>query len=214
MGPLFQSGVNHGQRNEPKLTVNAPAAAASARPFNWRTTLCRHFARGTCHMGDQCNFSHHPDAPTEEERMVAQTAQTARLADASKAAKAYASALAINLQKGAEIDNVDVQTAVAASTTAPRNAKTLPCRHFERGFCGNGDACTFAHGMQDLRTVPRPANAKTTLCRHHEKGQCRMGSNCSFAHGIEELRGTTQQQPLRIGVVPPVREYTCLKQCV
>jgi hypothetical protein len=37
-----------------------PAAGHVANPSNYKTVLCRYFAKGACQYGDQCTFAHGP----------------------------------------------------------------------------------------------------------------------------------------------------------
>eukprot|EP00927_Polykrikos_kofoidii_P001617 TRINITY_DN10616_c0_g1_i4.p1 TRINITY_DN10616_c0_g1~~TRINITY_DN10616_c0_g1_i4.p1 ORF type:complete len:801 (-),score=132.30 TRINITY_DN10616_c0_g1_i4:86-2374(-) len=155
-------------------------ADSAERSVNWRTVLCRHFAQGFCEKGSLCSFSHDPNSATEETGKASGTGEG-----------------------GAWVFTKATPTVKApASQDPPTNAKTVLCRHFERGHCGNGDNCTFAHGPEQLRPLPLPANAKTSLCNNFASGDCRMGTNCSFAHGIAELRGLPQSLPRSMSHVP------------
>merc|ERR1719183_2217234 len=66
--------------------------------------------------------------------------------------------------------------------------KTKLCKFYQQGTCGRGDECSFAHGAEQIQTVPDLQCTK--LCPMMEStGQCSRGSKCKFAHSIEELRG-------------------------
>lgn len=66
------------------------------------------------------------------------------------------------------------------------------CRPFqEYGYCKYGDKCQFAHGTQDLRSLPRHPKYKTELCRtFHSTGYCPYGPRCHFIHNKGEARQT------------------------
>lgn len=88
----------------------------------------------------------------------------------------------------------------------------IPCRHFARGFCALGRACTFAH---EMGLTPPPMLSPTILtqtqlamekragpyagkppCRHHARGYCALGKNCMFPHiGFD---GTVLQEPATV----------------
>ncbi|EGR30146.1 zinc finger protein, putative, partial [Ichthyophthirius multifiliis] len=94
--------------------------------------------------------------------------------------------------------------------------KTSLCRHFKNGNCQLGQACHFAHGMEELRTTTDPIpvnipnsqpkvlcnNYKTIKCQYFQKGYCKNQNGCSFAHGDVEMlssnmnQGTPQQSLL------------------
>lgn len=65
-------------------------------------------------------------------------------------------------------------------------AKTEMCRYFEQGMCRRGEACSFAHGTDELQVRPNFTN--TTMCIFWAKNRCNKGDACEFAHGKEELR--------------------------
>merc|ERR1712232_1251339 len=85
--------------------------------------------------------------------------------------------------------------------------KTVLCKWFkENGTCDRGDACTFAHGMDDISgfntkgggAAPpdsksgsdRSTPYKTLLCKwFKENGTCERGDACAFAHGAGEITG-------------------------
>ncbi|CAK0889220.1 unnamed protein product [Prorocentrum cordatum] len=66
--------------------------------------------------------------------------------------------------------------------------KSQLCKFYETG-CSRGDACEFAHGLEELQAGPDLT--KTSLCRAWQAGRCRLSSEeCSFAHGFDDLRVT------------------------
>lgn len=66
--------------------------------------------------------------------------------------------------------------------------KTELCRPFdETGECKYGEKCQFAHGVQELRQLPRHPKYKTELCRtFHTTGFCPYGPRCHFIHKEEQ----------------------------
>lgn len=76
------------------------------------------------------------------------------------------------------------------TSTSTLRYKTELCRPFQdSGFCKYGDKCQFAHGEQDLRSLPRHPKYKTELCRtYHTRGICPYGSRCHFIHCVDEAR--------------------------
>ena len=49
-----------------------------------------------------------------------------------------------------------------------------------------GNQCSFAHGLEELRTTN--SFYKTTICLSFMRGECSNGDLCRFAHGDEDLR--------------------------
>lgn len=66
--------------------------------------------------------------------------------------------------------------------------KTELCRPFEEnGTCNYGDKCQFAHGMHELRNLPRHPKYKTELCKtFHNTAFCPYGLRCHFVHNADE----------------------------
>mmetsp|Transcript_61624 Transcript_61624/g.133412 ORF Transcript_61624/g.133412 Transcript_61624/m.133412 type:complete len:440 (+) Transcript_61624:82-1401(+) len=66
-------------------------------------------------------------------------------------------------------------------------AKTKMCQSNIAGKCVRGQACAFAHGLDDLR--PLPNLQLTKMCwAFSVSGICDKGDSCSFAHSLEEMR--------------------------
>lgn len=65
--------------------------------------------------------------------------------------------------------------------------KTKLCMFYEQGHCARGHACAFAHGQDELRSVPDLSRTKLcpSLVKH---GYCRKGADCRHAHSSTELR--------------------------
>lgn len=76
--------------------------------------------------------------------------------------------------------------------------KTIMCQYHTAGHCNKGDACTYAHSVEELsgdangNFGAQPAAGglrgfKTRLCNYWLQGSCSKGTACSFAHGPEEM---------------------------
>lgn len=88
-----------------------------------------------------------------------------------------------------------------ATSAAPKNYKTLPCRHFQRGHCMRGAACGFRHGEEEGGQPPSqeygllPAELshpvhpgrpfRVVTCRRWAQGNCSLGDKCTFRHDFE-----------------------------
>lgn len=63
--------------------------------------------------------------------------------------------------------------------------KTEICKFWQlTGTCEYSDACSFAHGNQELKSkIDLPKNYKTKQCkRFHRDLYCPYGSRCQFLH--------------------------------
>ncbi|XP_068202554.1 uncharacterized protein [Palaemon carinicauda] len=78
---------------------------------------------------------------------------------------------------------------IPARPSNPLRFKTELCRaHEEGGHCRFGAACTFAHGQEELRLIPRHHKYKTEQCRsYHSIGYCQYGTRCHFIHDAEDI---------------------------
>ncbi|MPC70968.1 Zinc finger protein 36, C3H1 type-like 1 [Portunus trituberculatus] len=92
--------------------------------------------------------------------------------------------------------NVGSGKKVLPRLSNPLRYKTELCRSFEEsGDCRFGQACTFAHGLRELRAVLRHPRYKTDLCRtYHGAGYCQYG-----ARDIWRLGETSTQYKTVIG---------------
>lgn len=97
---------------------NAPGGCprGTACDFKHPTQLCEHFARGHCRRGPACTFIH-PAAASD----TTTTTATAYCPHFNKPG---------GCRYGA---------------SCRLKHPTVPCRHFQRGRCNKGSACTFAH---------------------------------------------------------------------
>ncbi|KAI9984115.1 hypothetical protein PInf_005408 [Phytophthora infestans] len=75
---------------------------------------------------------------------------------------------------------------------------TQLCRHFTRGFCAQGSACTFAHVLGVAKdAVPASTGKVAQLCQFFLNGVCTRGDACRFIHQAKtvsrpEKTSTTQ----------------------
>ncbi|PVF99024.1 hypothetical protein CPB86DRAFT_732168 [Serendipita vermifera] len=79
--------------------------------------------------------------------------------------------------------------------------KTEICRNWEeKQSCRYGVKCQFAHGANDLRTVPRHPKYKTEICRTFwVTGSCPYGKRCCFIHPTAMNQGQALNLPLSGG---------------
>eukprot|EP00929_Paragymnodinium_shiwhaense_P098367 TRINITY_DN59849_c0_g1_i1.p1 TRINITY_DN59849_c0_g1~~TRINITY_DN59849_c0_g1_i1.p1 ORF type:complete len:263 (+),score=58.37 TRINITY_DN59849_c0_g1_i1:102-890(+) len=68
------------------------------------------------------------------------------------------------------------------SRRQPTNHQTKLCWFFPRGRCEQGEACTFAHTCDEVRTKVRAVSK--VVCKHWSQGHCRLGENCRFSHAL------------------------------
>ncbi|KAL7683991.1 putative B-box-type zinc finger, R3H domain, U2 auxiliary factor small subunit [Plasmopara halstedii] len=128
------------------------------------TNPCRSFAAGICRMGDQCKYYHVTD--------------DARYANFDP--------VAANPPRIPKIKTVKVKESKPAEPVAvPSVANEIPpaklCRHFSRGFCAKGSACTFAHVM-GLPKDSLPSGKAAKLCQFFVNGLCDRGDACMYVH--------------------------------
>lgn len=75
-------------------------------------------------------------------------------------------------------------SASSASSSTSDRYKTELCRSWEETrACRYGAKCQFAHGVRELREMPRHPKYKTELCKNfHARGSCPYGARCRFIH--------------------------------
>ncbi|KAG7157346.1 mRNA decay activator protein ZFP36L1-like [Homarus americanus] len=103
-----------------------------------------------------------------------------------------------NTRKNGSSKKVD--RPMPARPSNPLRYKTELCRTYEEsGNCKFAKTCTFAHGLRELRAVPRHPRYKTDLCRtYHSLGYCQYGARCHFVHDPEEAAGVSSMRGLRL----------------
>ena len=77
--------------------------------------------------------------------------------------------------------------------------KTELCKNWEiYNDCYFKDECSFAHGIDELRTDTPVSGSKNRLCKYfHEKGYCLFGKRCNYRHVIKEKRLFTYESILK-----------------
>ncbi|KAJ9081747.1 hypothetical protein DSO57_1011341 [Entomophthora muscae] len=61
--------------------------------------------------------------------------------------------------------------------------KTEMCASFSStGTCPYTTKCKFAHGLHELRAIPRHPKYKSIPCRNYKTGSCPYGNRCCFLH--------------------------------
>lgn len=99
---------------------------------------------------------------------------------------------------GTSSQHSGTQSAAAAEAALPRKSppslafyKTKLCPHIQqRGRCGKGPSCVFAHSETELRCPPNLT--KTKLCPQIRRGETCPNdeATCPFAHSLDALRHT------------------------
>ncbi|KAL0213476.1 hypothetical protein RCL1_007102 [Eukaryota sp. TZLM3-RCL] len=76
--------------------------------------------------------------------------------------------------------------------------KTELCRSFlERGACGYGAKCQFAHGLSELQTSPTAApKFKVEICRQYMTMSCPYGKRCAYLHPRLDLTPADDEKVL------------------
>ena len=76
--------------------------------------------------------------------------------------------------------------------------KTELCKNWELyNDCYFKDECSFAHGIEELRTNNNLCGYKTKICKSFtEKSYCSFGQRCTYKHIIKEKRLVTYQSVL------------------
>lgn len=116
--------------------------------------------------------------------------------------KSYTKPRAFEEVKSKQPQQQQQQQPPASSTS---RYKTELCRPYqEYKVCKYGDKCQFAHGVGDLRVMPRHPKYKTELCRtYHSTGLCPYGPRCHFIHNLEEARQTDSGGAAFTSTPPP-----------
>jgi hypothetical protein len=84
--------------------------------------------------------------------------------------------------KEIEQEKVGVEGIEEKEVVSPRESSVTPARHacfcfnFQRGKCGNGDACPYSH------TAAGSDKYVPVQCKFHLRGSCRHGRRCRNLH--------------------------------
>lgn len=90
-------------------------------------------------------------------------------------------------------DNDDELQHTSATRDNASCFKTELCSHFPAGKCRFGSACSFAHGVAELRARPRSSRWKTKLC-WFPPNACKYGARCRYLHQGESKVCVGDQQ--------------------
>jgi hypothetical protein len=174
---------------------------------------CPYWKRGYCVADKACRLVHNPnDGGQLQETFLSQQQrpQTTASVTSSRQPQVYhpisAVTMATAVYGGAQPMMYGygyyspIQPTIPASL-APKNYKTVPCRHFQRGHCMRGSSCGFRHGEEEHVNVPPtsfghlPAELSNPLypgrpfrvvtCRRWAQGSCTLGDRCTFKHDFE-----------------------------
>ncbi|GAA5805667.1 hypothetical protein HPULCUR_011190 [Helicostylum pulchrum] len=73
---------------------------------------------------------------------------------------------------------------------------TVLCNYFLKGFCKQGDNCTFKHEGE-----PAPPPTINTVCQFFKTGSCNQGEECNFSHDLKlepcrffHMQGSCEQE--------------------
>ncbi|KAL8274160.1 hypothetical protein Esti_002002 [Eimeria stiedai] len=134
-----------------------------------KTKMCRFHMQGCCSKGALCVFAHDAKELRERPNLI-----RTRLCPLMRAASLSGVA-------GAAEGGVD---GAAGGGMGALGSSRMGVPH-----CSKGDACRFAHSLEELRSTPE--FFKTAVCPLHAAGgpqACPLGASCRFAHGEAELR--------------------------
>ena len=171
------------------------AAAVSAPPGmsvqkleeKYRTIVCRHWLRGLCMKGEQCEFLHQYDV----ERMpVCRWGKSCKTVDCPYR----------------HVDDNDKPKCVFFQQGFCVHGLSCRYRHYKRPPNERPIIADFSLGIaqnrskmaDDRKDNPPNEYYKISLCKHHMNGgMCPFGDECHFAHGHHELRqpAPRRQQP-------------------
>lgn len=174
-------------------------------PGQYKTTLCRHFERGYCEHGLDCEFAHGAEELRSTDDAEADAPEDDRgepVAERRGDAKPPREALAGKLRP----DQVEI------------------CVDYQRGNCKFGSSCRFIHNVEELgmrvARVPwtsgtgsnshgpllvsaRGGQGESDICRDFARGRCNFGRECRYSHGQDEPARRPPPDWGRGGVPPP-----------
>lgn len=207
---------------------------ASENPTrNFRTAVCRHFARGFCKMGKQCAFLHEEEFNTGENVDPNPKRVPCRHWQRGFCERGESCGFMHPRFPGSTAPHPGIVTPCHSGWKRSAPFQALPaakamrggdvCRHFAKGFCALGAGCKFLHATRAAPILPlerceqeAATYKKTKLCVFYVAGRCHRGEKCTFAHGDEEL-GTPQlpvyQAPRPVEVTEPPGGFKKTKLC-
>eukprot|EP00439_Symbiodinium_sp_Y106_P056020 s877_g7.t2 len=124
-----------------------------------KSVPCRHYSRGFCQLGDNCNFLHEPSLVVGPPRVVPPPTRAG--APTLPASVPVPVAVPVAAAEGAaeqapQHDLGETAQSVAPASGAPTYRKSKLCIHHTNGYCSRGSTCNFAHGEHELGT-PQPS---------------------------------------------------------
>ncbi|KAL8455087.1 hypothetical protein Emag_001112 [Eimeria magna] len=135
-----------------------------------KTKMCRFHMQGCCSKGALCVFAHDAKELRERPNLI-----RTRLCPLMRAASLSGVAGAVEGGLEGAAGGGGMGALGLSRTGVPH--------------CSKGDACRFAHSLEELRSTPE--FFKTAVCPLHAAGgpqACPLGASCRFAHGEAELR--------------------------
>eukprot|EP00933_Yihiella_yeosuensis_P074593 TRINITY_DN8355_c0_g1_i5.p1 TRINITY_DN8355_c0_g1~~TRINITY_DN8355_c0_g1_i5.p1 ORF type:complete len:368 (+),score=77.73 TRINITY_DN8355_c0_g1_i5:76-1179(+) len=142
---------------EPAQPAYQPSGDDAAK---YKTKMCNFFLEGRCTKGDDCTFAH-----DESELAAAPPRSAPKGAEKGKGGKGSSfkgtgKVGTNNNPYGIIIPSMEKDNGAATgayvdaarkSDSRPSNYKSVLCTHFENGDCRRGEACSFAHGEEELQ---------------------------------------------------------------
>mmetsp|Transcript_25634 Transcript_25634/g.73699 ORF Transcript_25634/g.73699 Transcript_25634/m.73699 type:complete len:766 (+) Transcript_25634:50-2347(+) len=182
----------------PAMPLRGPGLPDHREPdvsSKYKTMLCRHFARGSCQMGLDCQFAHGPhelrrpgDRMAPLPPMGAPAPPPPNMRMGPMICRDFARGRC-NFGRDCRFQHVDMSNGappVAEMEPEEREQEEL-CKYFLRGTCQLGEMCRFPHSLdEDGSEMP---GTRTNICRDFLRGRCKFGSECRFTHA-EPLDGS------------------------
>jgi len=200
-------GAQEMQATSTAMSFQQQAQALESRLS--KTRLCKFFQQtGSCRSGDQCVFAHSvqdlQDAGQIQQSLLpGGQMQQGALGGVSNDYNPFndfnlpQQQLQQQQQRVQQPMTQGVNFQALEAAGAAMSFRTKVCVNFQNNMCTRGDACTYAHGVQNLQPATF-VGAKTKLCKFFEEsGSCARGAVCTYAHGVHELAaGGDVSQPM------------------
>jgi len=150
-------------------------------------SICWFFANGECKYGATCR-NEHAVAAVEGEKEEAKAGQSLK----PEAPDFILGGLSTE-KEGGQVLKPEAPSIVPSISTEILDAKPA-CRFFAKGYCRDGNSCSFQHGDPKTEGNPTVVEGKESeevvkpACSFFAKGYCREGKGCSFQHGDPEAQ--------------------------